>query len=176
MSTKIYSGYKVPLSKLGLAIEFFRVSMWRRVVASMRPSTMDELRKLREEHAECGFHVWVDTKKQEALFCLFGLPIYTEEKGRKGFEDFVLPSWVEDFSYWNNTDPPEEMTRARWEARGKQWNRVALDRGWQDRMTNVVLPRDGYEDMSLAYELLAGFRESWGIKEEDLLSRRKLPK
>lgn len=178
MSTKIYNGYKVPLPKLGEAIEWFRISMWRRVVASFQASSMDEIRKLREEHAECGFHVWVDTQEQEALICLFGLPCYTEPKARSSrFSSWKFPAWIEEFGYWNNTDAPKKISRNQWEARGKQWDRVATGRDrWEARMMHIVLPKDGYADMNLGYELLAAFREAWEVKPEDLLSQRKLPK
>lgn len=180
MSAAIYHGYKVPLSMLGEAVEWFHISMWRRVVKSFTPSNMDELRKLREHHAECGFHVWIDAREQEALICLFGLPIYTDSK-RTGCATWKFPSWIEEFSYWDNTDPPEGMRHGdaykRWKARGAQWNRVALDGGhWEERMTMCVLPKDGFRDMDLAAELFARHREAWEIKPSSLLSKRRLPK
>lgn len=177
MSTKIYHGYKVPLSKLGEAVQWFHISMWRRVVKSFTPSDMDELRKLREHYAECGFHVWIDSETQEALICLFGLPAFTESR-RTGCTPWKFPSWIEEFSYWNSTEPEgSDDLIERWRARGAQWDRVALDKGrWKERMTLVVLPNDGFRDMDLAAELLASHREAWEIKPRDLISKRRLPK
>lgn len=42
-----------------------------------------------------------------------------------------------DFCYWNNTDPPEGMTRRRWEARGKVWDAIN-DRGWRDYLLMTI--------------------------------------
>jgi copper chaperone CopZ len=42
-------------------------------------------------------------------------------------KDFNAPSNVEDYSYWNNTDPPEDMPYSKWEARGKMWDKVCLE-------------------------------------------------
>lgn len=176
MSTKIYYGFKVPLSKLGEAVQWFHVSMWRRVIKHFAPSNMDELRKVRENLAECGFHVWIDAREQEALICLFGLPAFTESK-RTGCATWKFPPWIEEFSYWNNTDEPEGMDGKRRRARGAQWNRVALDGGrWEERMTMLVLPKDGYRDMDLAAECFASHREAWKIKPSSLISKRRLPK
>lgn len=186
MSTKIYYGFKVPLSKLGLAVEWFHISMWQRVIQSFSPPRMvelpkklDEIRNLRENYSECGFHVWIDTQEQEALISLFGLPCYTERK-REGFKPWRFPKWIEEFSYWDNVDPPHGMGSGegykKWVQRGVQWGRVATDgHKWEERMTLVVLPKDGMADIQLACELLPGYRESWKVKEKDLLSCRKLP-
>lgn len=187
MSTKIYYGYKVPLDKLGLAITWFHVSMWRRVIQSFSPprmvelpKTLDQVRKLRENYSECGFHVWVDTREQEALISLFGLPCYTDKK-REGFKPYRFPKWIKEFSWWDNVDPLEGMRSGegykRWVARGEQWKRVAVGGDkWEERMTLVVLPKDGFLDIQLASELIPRFRKSWEIEEKDLRSRKKLPK
>ena len=37
------------------------------------------------------------------------------------------PPWTEDYSYWNNTDRPDDVTARQWSARGRMWNRVCLD-------------------------------------------------
>lgn len=38
----------------------------------------------------------------------------------------ALPG-VEDFAYWNHTDPPEGMSRARWERRRQRWHELLPD-------------------------------------------------
>lgn len=47
------------------------------------------------------------------------------------FKNFKLPTGVEDYSYWNNTDPPEELSKGegykQWERRGKVWDKICDD-------------------------------------------------
>lgn len=38
--------------------------------------------------------------------------------------EFMAQNWVEEFGYWNNTDPPEDMDEAEWDIRGEIWNDV----------------------------------------------------
>lgn len=182
MSTKVYAGYKVRLDKLHLAIDWFRIAMWRRVVALAKPSvtTYEQVKDWRENHAECGFHVWIDGERGEALVSLFGLPVFVEPR-RPGVPRWTFPKWIVEFSYWNNTDPPDGMREGagyrRWVARGKQWDRVALDGGrWDARLTQIVLPKDGFQDMALAMECIAKYREAWEMPASKLLSRKALPR
>lgn len=37
---------------------------------------------------------------------------------------------AEEYGYWNNTDHPEELTQAQWNAREKEWNKVFGDSNW----------------------------------------------
>lgn len=59
--------------------------------------------------------------EQRALYGIF----YTE---RRTWGDHVrsLP-WYIDYSYWNNTDRPDDVTDAEWEERSETWDRVC---GW----------------------------------------------
>jgi len=34
------------------------------------------------------------------------------------------PKWAEDFSYWNNTDPPDGMTWKQFNARSRVWDKI----------------------------------------------------
>jgi hypothetical protein len=38
-----------------------------------------------------------------------------------------LPAWVQDFSFWNNADPPEDVSPAEWAKRERTWNKVCLE-------------------------------------------------
>ena len=35
--------------------------------------------------------------------------------------DALIESGVEDYGYWNNSDPPEELTQAQWDKRRDDW-------------------------------------------------------
>lgn len=184
MSIKIYNGYKVPLDKLHLAVKWFRISMWRRVVAlaSTEVSTYPEATAWCTEHGDCGFHVWVDGTSQEALIALFGMPIFTDaERSATGlaWEKWNFPKWIEEFSFWDNTDPPDDMSEGegyeRWVNRGLQWKRVAMDGDlWDMRLTHIVLDKS-HSAMSLAMECIPKIRKAWNKPKTRLLSQQKLP-
>lgn len=40
------------------------------------------------------------------------------------FTDFMAQDWVEDYSYWNNTDPPDGTSDEEWEIRGELWDSI----------------------------------------------------
>lgn len=41
-----------------------------------------------------------------------------------GYLTIKEPEWIEKYEYWNNVDPPEEITCNQWEARGKKWEEI----------------------------------------------------
>lgn len=46
--------------------------------------------------------------------------------------DLKFPDWVEDYSYWNNVDPPEDISYKAFKARGKIWKQVNIGCGKLD--------------------------------------------
>jgi len=46
---------------------------------------------------------------------------YGEHWTRNGLK---LPEFAKDYSYWNNTDMPDDMTAGRWDRRGDRWDLV----------------------------------------------------
>lgn len=63
---------------------------------------------------------------------------------RKWISQFTDLPWVEEYAYWNNTDPPDEMSETEWEERGKAWENVTksdpLDRPGNCGFTYECLP------------------------------------
>lgn len=70
---------------------------------------------------DCGFNAWIhtDSYMYVAIHALFN---HNLERKRK------FPVGVEEFGYWDNTDPPtwanSEEGYEKWEARGKKWEEV----------------------------------------------------
>lgn len=66
-------------------------------------------------------------------------------------QTWMNKSFVEEFSYWNGSDGPEDISPATWEARGKVWNDIFAKRflisktGMQIRCSDVEMP--SYEDV-----------------------------
>lgn len=170
MSTKIYNGYRSPAAAIAASVRWFRIAIWRNVVksASQQIITMDDARAFADHNGEAGIHIWHDPKEEVALYVLFGFPAFIEKLPKR-------PSWLKEYSYWNNSDEPKGMTRRRWKERERTWNRIALDGDrWDNRLTNIVLSK-GYGEMALAMECIAKHRESWNMKASELLSHQPLP-
>lgn len=72
--------------------------------------------------------------------CMFfsGKKIYAYSWGV--FQDIELSPQFEEYSYWDNTDEPEHISRRSWTIRGKNWDK-ALD---QHRLTYDVYHPDDY--------------------------------
>lgn len=75
------------------------------------------------DNMSCGFHSWI----YDGYMYVIPWASYNAGNYFPKVED-QLPDFVEEFGYWNNTDPPEEFRDdegyARWEARGKLWEKV----------------------------------------------------
>jgi hypothetical protein len=171
VSTKIYAGYRSHEHAIGASLTWLRIAIWQNVAqAAAGCATFEDVKAFVEDHAEAGIHMWHDPLQRIALYSLFGLPGFVEKLPRP-------PRFLREYNYWNNTDPPDGMTRRRWLERGRTWNRVALDgRGWEARLTNIVLPKGTVGAYALAEECLPRFREHWKIDESSLLSKQPLPK
>ena len=52
--------------------------------------------------------------------------------------NFTIPQGVEDFSYWNNTDQPENFSQNQWDQRGKLWEKVCLNDWNSNRLNHVI--------------------------------------
>ncbi len=66
---------------------------------------------------------------------------------------------VEDFGYWDNVDQPEGITIKEWNARGRLWDKIALDDWNKRRLTYIAIE----------------FKESIGMSDllKDLIKKEK---
>lgn len=69
----------------------------------------------------CGMNLWFYAGK--VYMIPIGERFIVEEL------DKSLPEWLEDYSYWNNTDPPEEITDEQWRERGETWDQICTGKG-----------------------------------------------
>lgn len=67
----------------------------------------------------CGLNIWFHKGK------VYAVPIGPEVIVRALNDD--LPDWVEDYCYYNNADPPEDVSARAWRQREKNWEEVCLD-------------------------------------------------
>lgn len=68
---------------------------------------------------ECGWNFFFYPQDRR----MYALP-WGEAWTREGL---VMPKWVHEYAYWNNTDAPEQIGQKEWDARGRTWDKVALD-------------------------------------------------
>jgi hypothetical protein len=55
---------------------------------------------------------------------------------------------LEDFGYWNNTDPPEDVSSQAWTWRGTVWNDLTKDELWAEYVTVDIVSWPGWSDVS----------------------------
>ena len=65
---------------------------------------------------DCGFNVWLHEGSA-----------YVIPWGSWGYHDeLVLQPYVRDYSYWNNTDKPDDIPDDEWSERGDTWGKINL--------------------------------------------------
>jgi len=59
---------------------------------------------------------------------------------------------LEDYSYWNSSDRPADVTAQAWEARKRAWNRILdADSGWDDHLSLSIVSYDGFHRVNPMY-------------------------
>jgi len=164
MSTKIYYACRVRIPQLNRLIDFMRDQMFRLAADMFSRSyglelgedqktafnrAFDQLASTPEEFRnidlECGLNVWIHGHYS------YIIPIATKAILR----EIHWPEFAEDYSYWNNTEEPDGVTRSQWANRGKTWGRINCGEGISDhnarRMYHAVVEFQGND---------------WGVRRE----------
>lgn len=84
---------------------------------------IDQSSKQRKElcNMDCSFNFWLD---KGIVYFIPYLPCWQVAK----IPNVMKKRYnLQDYSYWNNSDPPEEIPDKEWGKRGKTWDRLALD-------------------------------------------------
>jgi hypothetical protein len=168
MSTKIYDGYRFPRNRLDEFIPLFNRICLKSVNGLLKKYRINDktiretrkklcvknriIRKVLDDndiclifqlvewmkmskkgmkdifHLDCSFNLWLDGKWAYMIpYVACGMKM---EK--------LLPGWCEYYGYWNNTDRPDDVSLRDWNARGRTWNKVALDDWDRTRLTHIV--------------------------------------
>jgi hypothetical protein len=146
------SGYTVPPYlmtgvRLGLVLELCRTqskSVYRDPIVDV----------------EFGWNVWIN-----ADGFAYVIP-WGEHWIRK---DLKLPKWCEDFCYWNNTDPPDDIPYEEFKKRGEIWDPMITN--WDAyRMAHPVVSFKPDESFSTEHRLRQmihpGYDKEWTEKAE----------
>lgn len=64
-------------------------------------------------------------------------------------EGFRLPARAEDFSYWDSSEGPEEISHRDWRNRGKVWDKVCLSNWDSGRLVHEII--NAKENIGLHY-------------------------
>jgi hypothetical protein len=163
MSTKIYTGIRFRRSKLDEFIHFFHgacigeaANYTKEVMATVSADAvaekMTDIHKDRgvcEQRIRCAiaFSEFIRSSEKQYAYNNIDCWVNVYPKGRFFYAIPEYPSrniptypdWVEEYGYWNNTDPLEHLTSRQWRRRKENWE-VALDQsGDQWRLTHVVI-------------------------------------
>ena len=151
MSTKIYYAWKIPVNQLNKFIDIVRPQIFNKAVELVKiimcseyvlPTDIaEDLKKgIPEKAARFRKAIKVieevskkDTRSpgQDIDFALNiwlrGKYAYIIPVGEEYFKSILkLPKWAKDFSYWNNTDKPDNVSSKKWRLRSHTWNEVCL--------------------------------------------------
>lgn len=61
---------------------------------------------------------------------------------------------LEEFGYWNNTDPPEELSSQQWAWRGTVWRHLTEHEKWTEFVTIDIVSWTGWSDVSPMMDML----------------------
>lgn len=147
MSTKIYDGVRFPLSRLGEFVAFVQEKGLKKVLKTARKfmdavdMESDAVREFYVKYPEASewmarvhvamhligkgadvstrnpfdlesaYRVWITPGKKFVLATPHG----------ERSNHVKLPSWVERYGYWDNTDPEEGVSDREWRQREKDW-------------------------------------------------------
>lgn len=120
------------------------LNLLKGVIARMVAFTIDARRMRNEPYPHVLYATWQDVVDRQNEIKQtgvrdpevdFGLELHLFPRAYDVLIDVTteqaeLQAWfdklpfVEDFSYWDNTDPPENATSAEWESRCQAWNEV----------------------------------------------------
>lgn len=153
MSTKIYYAYKIPQEKLHEFIDSIRGQIFNKaeeLVRQMMNAVTEE--KLKEEKTKKSYY------SEEKIRFNLVIELCTKlskEKQRTGLDltfslniwlynnyAYIIPigeyyylnnlkysDWVEDYSYWNNTDKPDKISEEDWDLRQNIWEDINCGTG-----------------------------------------------
>jgi len=173
MSTKIYYAYRIPKNKLNEFTDLVNTATWKvvldkvdvltRFVGENDMGIQDRWPLMRERivrdsksperrmfDLNSSFNFWLDVR--HAYIVPYGRTVLPKQR----------PDWIEDFSYWNNIDRPENITARQWRARQKKWDELCLsDKSWnQNRFQHIIGEFcDPYDTYFLDIEIHLGL---WG--------------
>lgn len=78
---------------------------------------------------DCGWRLYFDSE------LAYTMP-YGERWIYKDVEN-IFPDWIEDFTYWNNTDRPDDISKNEWQERRDKWDEL-LERNAPTITVNVL--------------------------------------
>ena len=172
MSIKIYEGKRFPKAKLATFIREVRRAQWKIILERARViaadlkdvslegkswtarvmATCDLFREIAEKShrqplldLECGWKIWVPEHGRFAYTTPWGEHIIRNK--------LVMPAYVEDYVYWDNTDEPEGMSMREWNRRRKNWECATEPHREQDYVLLVVFEAKGISIADLHVQL-----------------------
>lgn len=103
-----------------------------------------------EYDVTCGLSISIDSSSTWAYI----RPIYGGAIHISNLKILHIGDYVEDYSYWNNTDLPDHITREEWEKRGEEWiNVLSFPSPLKFYVMNLAKPNTLYYSHTLRGEM-----------------------
>ena len=132
MSTKIYYGLRFKLEDINRGIDFISTKMWNQVVKSIKdvgivdhtdPHCIHKFNDFMQfvgSDYTSGFNLWVHSDG----YCYVAL---IAEHGTCEAVLRRLPSFIEEFGYYDSVDKPKRVSQKQWDARRDVWEAICLE-------------------------------------------------
>jgi hypothetical protein len=151
MSTKIYNAWRFPHSNLADFIDQIHAHMMEKIISQAKklmegvdkdyhPDKPGQLKKIL-------FNAYILSKSHYRIFNFdCGVNLYPQKRwiyalpygGYYTFETFEPNGKnIEEYSYWNNSDKPDEISTRSWNTRAKNWD-LALESPDKIRLKHEV--------------------------------------
>lgn len=102
---------------------FYRRSQqYRHVIAAAKKAALSPYKEYHD--IDCGFNLWIWDDR------VYVMPVGTNVHKRA--LSYSKPEWVEDYSYWNNVDEPDDVSYEEWKQRGETWDMICTGTGRAD--------------------------------------------
>lgn len=169
MSIKVYEAYRIPENRLNDFIHFIDkvcLNNIKEEIIKLYNNIVDEsVEEYKNKHSylkdysdkEVKFELMVDMIRKDMEsdmrgMCdmtsgvdmwLVGDKFYIVPYGEKWvYKDIEYPDFVEDYSYWDNTDRPEDISRIEWKDRRSKWKYILNIIGDRDRLRHEIFDLD----------------------------------
>lgn len=114
-------------------------SIWK-VISSAR----DTLYRMPGLDLNCWINIWIGPDNY-AYLIPGGEPTHNLK--------WEIPDWIEEYGYWNNTDPPDDITQEDWDQRYSDWDAVFkhVDGGWKSKyqLTDIICSANSVTDKAI---------------------------